>query len=289
MKSPFEHISGNDEVKTYLFRIIECQTIPQSFLFAGAKSASPGDFAHAFGNAIAGPADIHEYFPEGKIGMHSMESMRKFSNEVYLAPFNGQRKVFIIHEADRMLATSANALLKTFEEPAKSSVIILVSNNPSNLLPTILSRCTTVRFHGRDIEPVGSALVRFKTYQELKDAAAKIGTSLEETIEAKRTEFPDAQEKEVDGHLAMFASVKVQELFNSILSWYRDVQLIKAGGNRDFLMNPNYVPELEAFNPIPLDKVQKILADAKLSFDRFTPINMVMERVFLELDAYYPV
>ncbi len=292
MKSLYNHIQGNDEVKEYLSRIVEMNTIPQSFLFAGEKLEDIAQFARAFATGVSNPTDIHEYSPEGKVGMHSIETMRRFSNEVYMEPFNSDRKVFIIHDADRMLPTSANALLKTFEEPAKSSIIILTTKKPSALLPTILSRCTTVRFQGKQTPTFSAAILKvlaqghFKTYQELKEAAATIGKVLEEDVEAKRTEMmaDNGDEKEVEGILAMQSMLVSQEVFHTILAWYRDMHLLQAKGDPTYLMNPFHVQDLEKNKIIPLERVQKILADAKLSLERFTSLTMVLERVFLELD-----
>jgi DNA polymerase-3 subunit delta' len=292
MKSLYSHITGNDEVKAYLTRIAETQMIPHSFLFTGEKLQDISEYARAFASGIASPADIHEYNPEGKVGMHSIETMRRFSSEVYLEPFNSEKKVFIIHDADRMLPTSANALLKTFEEPAKTSIIILTSRRTTSLLPTILSRCTTVRFQGTEkpilSEPILKVLAQgsFKTYQELKNAAGEIGKTIEESYEAKKTEMlaNNSDEKEVDGVIAMQSAIEAKEIFNTILFWYRDKQLLETGGDHTYLMNPTFVEEISKSKAIPLERVQKILADAKLSLERFTSLTMVLERLFLELD-----
>lgn len=55
--------------------------------------------------------------------------------------YAGEWKVGIIMWADRMKDQATNALLKTLEEPPKKTLIILVTDEPQNLLPTILSRC----------------------------------------------------------------------------------------------------------------------------------------------------
>ena len=64
-----------------------------------------------------------------------------------LRPVSGQRRVAIIDDADRMNQESANALLKTLEEPPNSAVIMLIAGDASALLPTIRSRCQTLHFH----------------------------------------------------------------------------------------------------------------------------------------------
>ncbi len=58
----------------------------------------------------------------------------------------GPRRVVIVDSADEMNANAANALLKELEEPPKGAVLFLVSHRPSGLLPTIRSRCRTLRF-----------------------------------------------------------------------------------------------------------------------------------------------
>jgi DNA polymerase-3 subunit delta' len=111
--------------------------------------------------------DIRVYRPEGKIGMHSIASMRQFNEEVYMAPYEAKWKVFIIHDADRMLSYSANALLKTFEEPGQDTIIILLSSSPAALLPTVLSRCRSIFFNPLSEQEIASFVInRFNKTEE---------------------------------------------------------------------------------------------------------------------------
>ncbi len=57
----------------------------------------------------------------------------------------GGAKLIVVHPADRMNATSANALLKTLEEPPGSARFVLTSSAPQRLLPTVRSRCQALR------------------------------------------------------------------------------------------------------------------------------------------------
>ncbi len=72
--------------------------------------------------------------------------------DAYLKPALGRRKVYVIDPADRMTAEASNSLLKLLEEPPPHVVLILVTSEPSSLLPTVLSRCQQVVFRlaGRD-------------------------------------------------------------------------------------------------------------------------------------------
>jgi DNA polymerase III subunit delta' len=77
-----------------------------------------------------------------------------------MSPAMGRRKVFVIGDADRMVAQegadqAANAFLKLLEEPLADTTIILTSSEPGALLPTIRSRVVTVR-----VAPMSEADVR---------------------------------------------------------------------------------------------------------------------------------
>ena len=66
--------------------------------------------------------------------------------ELSMIPQVSDRRVAIINDAHRMTNEAANALLKTIEEPPASALIVLVTESPESLLPTIRSRCQQVRF-----------------------------------------------------------------------------------------------------------------------------------------------
>src|SRR3712207_9357567 len=58
----------------------------------------------------------------------------------------GRGKVFVVEQAELLSAAAQNALLKTLEEPAGRTLIVLLTDQPGALLPTIRSRCQVVPF-----------------------------------------------------------------------------------------------------------------------------------------------
>ena len=72
--------------------------------------------------------------------------MRELEREANFRPFEGATRVFIVEDAEYMNDVAANALLKTLEEPAATTHLILTTTNPMALLQTIRSRCQTIRF-----------------------------------------------------------------------------------------------------------------------------------------------
>jgi len=73
------------------------------------------------------------------------EDVRRLAGFFGLSVVDGGRRVVIVDAADDMNATAANSLLKLLEEPPANAVLLLVSHQPSRLLPTIRSRCRALR------------------------------------------------------------------------------------------------------------------------------------------------
>lgn len=96
-----------------------------------------------------------------------IEDIRNVEPFLALRADEGETKLVIILEADRMMEEAANAFLKTLEEPPPQTVIILITEQPSRLLTTILSRCVRVPLH----EP-GNALHLSEAQQAFLPAVA---------------------------------------------------------------------------------------------------------------------
>ena len=75
-----------------------------------------------------------------------IQQIRAMLDNVALKPYEARRRFVLIAEADRMTLSAANALLKVLEEPPAETSIIMWSHRPRDVLPTIMSRCQTIRF-----------------------------------------------------------------------------------------------------------------------------------------------
>ncbi len=90
------------------------------------------------------------YSPSDGMSAHGMATARLVARRAALTPVEGRTKVFIIGEADRLVAQesspeAANALLKLFEEPPADTWFVLTTTDPGKLLPTIRSRAVPLR------------------------------------------------------------------------------------------------------------------------------------------------
>lgn len=76
----------------------------------------------------------------------AVDEIRAMQAVLHLAPSMAPWRVVLVDPADAMHAPSANALLKSLEEPPPRTLFLLVSHAPGRLLPTIRSRCRRLRF-----------------------------------------------------------------------------------------------------------------------------------------------
>lgn len=87
-----------------------------------------------------------------------VEDIRRLTRFFGLSAADGGRRVVIVDAADEMNISAANALLKMLEEPPARTTLLLVTHQPSRLLPTIRSRCRTLRLSPLDEADLQAAL-----------------------------------------------------------------------------------------------------------------------------------
>lgn len=89
-----------------------------------------------------------------------VEDIRKLGKFFGLSAADGGRRVVIVDSADEMNTSAANALLKMLEEPPARTTLLLVSHQPTRLLPTIRSRCRILRLSPLGPDDMAAALAQ---------------------------------------------------------------------------------------------------------------------------------
>lgn len=90
----------------------------------------------------------------------TIEQVRDLIARTHTRPAIGHYRVIVIDAIDDLERGAANALLKTLEEPAAATILMLVSHNPGRLLPTIRSRCRMLRFSPLSDDEMRALLAR---------------------------------------------------------------------------------------------------------------------------------
>lgn len=126
----------------------ECARLFASALVCKNTSSAPCGACNAciMAKAESHP-DIYELTPvDGKRNI-SVDQIRGVVTDAYTKPYESGKKVYIIAYGDDMNEQAQNAFLKVLEEPPEYAVFVILAENNESLLPTIRSRCTSIRFN----------------------------------------------------------------------------------------------------------------------------------------------
>ena len=120
--------------------------------------------------------DVKDWFEvcgiENKKPNISKEEAKNIIKKLYLKPFQSKQKINIIWLPEYMHHSTANALLKIFEEPPGDTLFFLVSNNYQKLLKTIISRVQMFRVNNFEPNDIKKFLSKYqeKSEQEIDSA-----------------------------------------------------------------------------------------------------------------------
>jgi len=147
--SSFWQVIGHESVKRVLERQLALAVFPHAYLFVGPEGIGKQTLAREFAARIleAAGAGAHPDFNFVDAGADDFDisSTRALMDRLALTPLSASYNVAVINQAHRLTPQSGNALLKTLEEPASRTIIILVADKAS-VLPTIQSRCQIFNF-----------------------------------------------------------------------------------------------------------------------------------------------
>ena len=182
-----------------------------------------------------------------------IDTVRDWLADINLKPYEGRRRVFILHDAEKLTEAASNAMLKTLEEPPPYATLILVAHTAGELMPTIVSRCQPIKLRPIPRAQVVAAL-RERYNLAADDAellaawsAGRLGWALRmvaapEELEARQAQldrllaaqaaprgagfrWAEERAKEYRGgeQAAVFAAIELWQ------SWWRDVLVTAAG------------------------------------------------------------
>ncbi|QOL82637.1 DNA polymerase III subunit delta' [Pseudooceanicola spongiae] len=104
----------------------------------------------------------------------TVDEARKLKGFFSLSSADGGRRVVIVDAADELNTSAANALLKLLEEPPARTTLLLVTHQPSGLLPTIRSRCRVLRLKPLEPDQMQQALDQAGVQTDAPDQMAAL-------------------------------------------------------------------------------------------------------------------
>jgi DNA polymerase III subunit delta' len=160
----FADVVGHDRVKAIVSAALRHGRLPPALLLSGPEGVGKKTLALVAARALVcergdgdtcgacGPCaralrglhpDVVLVEPDG--ATIKIDRVRDVAREIGSRPFEARARGFVIDEAHLLTEQAANALLKCLEEPCTTSHVLLVSGAPQALLPTIRSRCQSLR------------------------------------------------------------------------------------------------------------------------------------------------
>lgn len=205
----------------------------------------------------------------------SVEQVRALSDFVGMSAHQGGRRIVVIHPAETMNTNSANALLKSLEEPPKDLLFILVSHKPQQLLPTILSRCLSFALPAPDTE----SAIKWLVQQGVKAPAEALAASGFSPLQAVQLDEQLGSEERAKllqalrqpSVLDVFSLAETLQKTEQVLvvqwlqQWSYDLSAMKLAGRlRYHLGDEALIKKLvEPIAPLNLARLQKLLVTAK--------------------------
>jgi len=293
----YNKIIGHEKAIETLKRSIRKGSVSHSYIFEGEEGLGKKKIAFIFAKTLlckeqgeepcnnctscmkfdgGNHPDLLVIEPEkGTIKKGDIENLIK---NVMTAPFESIRKVFIIDDSHKMSLEAKNALLKTLEEPPEYINIILISSSSNNLLPTILSRCQSIKFYPVESKKIASLLenVYGKSKEEAKFIAdfskGSVGKSIELAISDSFFQKREEVIKLIDGlikgdkikainSIGFFNDNKegIEEILDIFLFWFRDLIIYKEIGDNSLIINRDKIDYLYGQSFIQFSKINDII------------------------------
>ena len=264
----FKDIIGHNQIVDHLKNAIRMEKVSHAYILNGENNAGKMMLAEAFAMALQCEAHKEEpcmecrschqakdhnqpdiiYVSHDKPNVISVDDIRQqINNDIVIKPYNSKYKIYIVDEAEKMNPQAQNALLKTIEEPPAYGIILLLTTNADSFLPTILSRCITLNLKSVNEELIKSHLMKkyqIPDYQADVCAAfaqGNVGKAIQLAASdefnelkasalsvVKKLEDLDLYElNQLCKQISEFKP-KIQEYFDLLTLWFRDVLYMKA-------------------------------------------------------------
>ena len=281
----FKEIIGHEQIIEHLQNAITMDKVSHAYIFNGQDKSGKMMLAEAFAMALQCEHEGNEpceechsckqaishnqpdiiYVRHEKPNTISVDDIRsQLNNDIGIKPYSSKYKIYIVDEAEKMNVQAQNALLKTIEEPPAYAVILLLTTNADTFLPTILSRCVTLNIKAVQDEKIKKYLMnkyQIPDYQAnvcVAFAQGNVGKAIqlassEDFNEMKASAMQLIKRLEDIELYEMMAAVKqigeykleINDYFDLMMIWYRDVLYFKATGDVNGLIFKDEVYDIK--------------------------------------------
>ena len=252
----FENLKAPDNIKNILSSTIEKNKISHAYLFCGKDVKTVQNTAIEFAKAIlckdfkkpcnqclsckksdfGSHPDIIKIFPQG-MSISIKQIKEELIKTIKMLPYESDKKIYIMFNADTMQKPAQNSLLKTLEEAGKYAIIILLAVSKNSFYPTILSRCQIFDF-GDNTQDERVADIVFSTLEH------SAGNDYETVLE----------------NCNVLAEQNLSDVIIQVSSALRDIMAYKLSRNIDIVINKEKTNKIMRLSELySADKLKKTI------------------------------
>ena len=323
----FKDIVGHEQIIEHLKTAIEMGKVSHAYILSGPDLSGKMMIAEAFARALLcekqDPDGCGEcrscrqsddrnnpdiiYVKHDKPNTISVDDIRtQLNNDIVIKPYSNQYKIYIVDEAEKMNQQAQNALLKTIEEPPAYAVIMLLTTNADSFLQTIRSRCITLNLKLVKNDVIKSYLMTEKKIpdyqadvcaafaQGVVGKAIKLASSddfneLKESALSLIKRLDDIDLYEMGEAIKQISDYKlqVQDYFDLITVWYRDVLYMKATNDVNGLIFKDEVYDIKKqaskHSYHGIETIIEALDKAKLRINANVNFDLVIELLLMTI------
>lgn len=323
----FHDILGHEQIIAHLQNAIEEDKVSHAYIFNGPEASGKMMLAEAFAMALQcegegkrpclecrscrQAADHNQpdiiYVSHEKPNTIGVDDIRtQINNDIDIKPYSSRYKVYIVDEAQKMNQQAQNALLKTIEEPPAYAIILLLTTNADSFLQTILSRCITLNLKAVKEDKIKEYLMK---HYQIPDYQADICAAFSQGNVGKAIQLASSEEfgelkasvlqlmkrledidlYEMTGAVKQIAEYKlsVNDYFDLMMIWFRDVLYLKATNDVDGLIFKDEVYDIKkqaakrSYHGI--ETILEALEKAKIRLNANVNFDLVIELLLLTI------
>lgn len=323
----FHDILGHEQIIAHLQNAIEEDKVSHAYIFNGPEASGKMMLAEAFAMALQcegegkrpclecrscrQAADHNQpdiiYVSHEKPNTIGVDDIRtQINNDIDIKPYSSRYKVYIVDEAQKMNQQAQNALLKTIEEPPAYAIILLLTTNADSFLQTILSRCITLNLKAVKEDKIKEYLMK---HYQIPDYQADICAAFSQGNVGKAIQLASSEEfgelkasvlqlmkrledidlYEMTGAVKQIAEYKlsVNDYFDLMMIWFRDVLYLKAANDVDGLIFKDEVYDIKkqaakrSYQGI--ETILEALEKAKIRLNANVNFDLVIELLLLTI------
>lgn len=306
-------IIGHSEILNSFVRAINNNRISHAHILVGDDGIGKSPLATAIAIKLIGKDENREYIDivhwtiEKNKSSIGVGAIRDLTEEINKKPYEGDKKIIIIHQGDKMTTQAQNALLKTIEEPPKNVFIFILCENLQSILDTIKSRCQVHR-----LNPLRESEIRdfLKTkYSSLDEEQIKILQAFSDGIPGKaevlihNEDFNNIRQGIID-IFKNISSISTEELLkyedyfskfndswqdviNIIITIIRDTIIYKEIGDENLIINIDKLQNIKEiasmFSLSKLNDIISIVGDTRKTLEKNVNLSLTFTVMLLKI------